>query len=375
MKIDPFQMTSLRTASLEPRPRRWKRLVLGFAVFAVGLLALATWLFSCLRIEQGKHGIAAIGGPPASYWIPVLWIPRRLQPWLERPVYITHVAFHTDCGDPQEGLRRLGTRTSVRSVSYAGRFHSPDMLPLLAQTFPLLQGLQIRGTSPLSPADCRAMQQMTQLQTLAVETPVEPGGMAELGRHPNAKQLRWNFDLRGTSEASLRELAELSATRLRLVVSPPDFLMIAKGIDASSTPLPNLVHLAVDLGSSPTVRPVSPKMNAAMKSLTRLPRLTHLSLSNCGVDDSGVLHLESLSGLQNLDLAHSRVTDVGCRSLSKLSNLHALNLGDSQITIAGVRELRTLTLMRALSIKSCSKLPRQANLSLPPEFSKGNVKW
>lgn len=357
-----------------------RRVVLGTTLLGLGFLALALWILSWPRVQQGQHGIAAIGGPPGSYWIPSQWIPLRIRPWLERPSYITHVAFHTDFGDPLEGMRLLGTRDSVRKVDFSGRFHGPEMLPQLSRTFPALQELRISKTNSLSPGDCHAIQQMTKLRSLNLAVPVEPGGFAELARHPNARHMGWRLNLHETSEKSLRELVEIPATSLRLKLSPADFQLFALAIDSSSAPLPKLKYFGINIDPYPSrypsgVHPVLPEMNVSMKSLQRLPRLTHLILSNCGIDDTGVQHLESMIGLQNLDLAHSQVTDAGCRSLAKLTNLHALNLGDSRITMEGVRELRTLNQMRALSIKQCPNLPRNAKHALPQELSKANVKW
>jgi Leucine-rich repeat (LRR) protein len=78
----------------------------------------------------------------------------------------------------------------------------------------------------------------------------------------------------------------------------------------------------------------------ALRSLSGMPDLRSLDLSETKITDAGVAVLAEHRNLQSLDLSQTGVTDVALPPLVKLPYLSQLDLRETQITEAAVRELR-----------------------------------
>jgi Leucine-rich repeat (LRR) protein len=87
--------------------------------------------------------------------------------------------------------------------------------------------------------------------------------------------------------------------------------------------------------------------------IARIPHLTDLSLAACrGITDSGLAHLEPLTGLTRLDLGDTQVTDWGLAHLEGLTNLTDLSLRDTEVTDEGMVHLEGLSGLTRLNLWS-----------------------
>lgn len=77
-----------------------------------------------------------------------------------------------------------------------------------------------------------------------------------------------------------------------------------------------------------------------------------LYLSNTGVTDAELTHLERLPGLRYLNLYYSGVTDAGLVHLERLTRLERLSLTNAQVTDAGLAHLHGLTSLRWLYLNN-----------------------
>jgi hypothetical protein len=77
---------------------------------------------------------------------------------------------------------------------------------------------------------------------------------------------------------------------------------------------------------------------AVLAQLTKLPRLSRLSLRGIPLTDRNLRHIEHL-GIESLDLQDTRVTDAGMDSLATLGQLRYLDVRRTRVTQQGVQEL------------------------------------
>jgi Leucine-rich repeat (LRR) protein len=82
--------------------------------------------------------------------------------------------------------------------------------------------------------------------------------------------------------------------------------------------------------------------NDGLAYLKKLPQLTSLNLSSCGLSNEGLSFLAGLTLLERLDLSYcNRITDVGLKFLWVLRNLVYLNLqGCVKASNGGISKLR-----------------------------------
>lgn len=85
-------------------------------------------------------------------------------------------------------------------------------------------------------------------------------------------------------------------------------------------------------------------------TISRMTRLTRLTLQGSNVSDDDLRHLARLTNLEELNLWHTGVGDAGVTSISGMTTLKSLQLGDTRITDAAVRELSKLTELRQLAL-------------------------
>lgn len=115
----------------------------------------------------------------------------------------------------------------------------------------------------------------------------------------------------------------------------------------------DLEKLVGEIGACPSVTYLNLSENRkitdeGMLHLARIPHLTGLNLSSCGITDTGLSRLTVLSRLATLNLSYcNRITDVGLKHLRKLNRLTYLDLqGCVKASQKGVAllERRTLTI-------------------------------
>ena len=91
--------------------------------------------------------------------------------------------------------------------------------------------------------------------------------------------------------------------------------------------------------------------NEGLPVLSKMPHLTWLNLSACGITDTGLAHLAPLQYLTHLDLSFcNRLTDLGLKHLKRLRNLNFVDLqGCAKIIHGGVARInkRGLTIHEA----------------------------
>jgi hypothetical protein len=84
--------------------------------------------------------------------------------------------------------------------------------------------------------------------------------------------------------------------------------------------------------------------------LDDLPKLCFLGLSDTMVTDSGMKHLQGLSGLGFLLLGNTQITDVGLCHIADLQRLDELNLGGTLVTDNGLKKLAGLSQLQVLGL-------------------------
>jgi len=69
-------------------------------------------------------------------------------------------------------------------------------------------------------------------------------------------------------------------------------------------------------------------------------RLDILGLRDTAITDTGLAHLEVLTGIKGLNLSGTKVTDAGLAHLKSMSRLTKLNVKNTAVTEAGVKEAK-----------------------------------
>jgi Leucine-rich repeat (LRR) protein len=130
-----------------------------------------------------------------------------------------------------------------------------------------------------------------------------------------------------------------------------------------------------------------------MASLTKLPVLEHLDLSECGgihdsaaelistidslkqlnlwltmVSDSGVERISRMSKLEWLNLDNTQITDIGVANLKSMKGLTWLHLGSNRVTDASVESLVSMRQLKYLKVAHCPGLSMQAKNRLKSEL-------
>lgn len=87
-----------------------------------------------------------------------------------------------------------------------------------------------------------------------------------------------------------------------------------------------------------------------LRAITYLPNLKELFLNHTTVDDSSMLHLQSLNELEFLAISDTSITNDSLSILGRLPNLQNLSLARTNVTDAGIEKLRRLTHLKALDL-------------------------
>ena len=88
-----------------------------------------------------------------------------------------------------------------------------------------------------------------------------------------------------------------------------------------------------------------------LKELTRLKKLTHLSLEGTKVTDSGLETLKEFQELTCVNLKNTAATDAGMPSLLNLPHLEALCLDSTQVSDKGLESLQGMSTLKNLDLK------------------------
>jgi hypothetical protein len=75
-----------------------------------------------------------------------------------------------------------------------------------------------------------------------------------------------------------------------------------------------------------------------------------VELGDSAVTDTGMMHLQVLTGLEQLFLGCTQVSDVGLEHLKELTLLEKLFLGETQISDSGLESLKGLTAMKFMDL-------------------------
>jgi hypothetical protein len=115
-------------------------------------------------------------------------------------------------------------------------------------------------------------------------------------------------------------------------------------------------------------------VDADLKSVGKLSKLTSLLLGGTGITDQGLAELHNLGDLESLHLQNTPITDAGMAHLAALPRLTILDISGTKITDAGLKEiakcqqlnwlLMSRTAITDEGLKSLEKLPRIGRLSI-----------
>jgi hypothetical protein len=94
--------------------------------------------------------------------------------------------------------------------------------------------------------------------------------------------------------------------------------------------------------------------DAALEALSRLPKLSRMSLQKNAFNDAGLAHLAEMRCLRALwiGMSKGKITDAGLAHLSGLEDLEELDVQQSQITDAGLEHLKGLRNLRSLYLST-----------------------
>jgi hypothetical protein len=95
-----------------------------------------------------------------------------------------------------------------------------------------------------------------------------------------------------------------------------------------------------------------------LKSLARLPKLSHLFLAETAIGDDGLAHVAALAALEWVDVSKTRITPAGLSALIELKQLKVLNLEDTAIDDGAVPHLARLPQLETLQLRGTRVSPR-----------------
>ncbi len=98
----------------------------------------------------------------------------------------------------------------------------------------------------------------------------------------------------------------------------------------------------------------SPIGDAALEALSKLPKLSRISMQQNAFTDAGLAHLAEMQQLRSLWIGMSKgqITDAGLAHLAGLEDLEQLDVQKSQITDAGLEHLYGLKSLRNLYLST-----------------------
>lgn len=129
--------------------------------------------------------------------------------------------------------------------------------------------------------------------------------------------------------------AQVSSVKVESPLVRVDFLTgVSKCDDSKVAGLLPIKENVVQLDLGRTVI-----TDAALKTVSQLPRLISLDLRQTKVTDAGLEALVGLKKLETLNLYGTEITDAGLKHLAKIKSLKNVYLWQSKATKAGVKQL------------------------------------
>jgi Leucine-rich repeat (LRR) protein len=89
-------------------------------------------------------------------------------------------------------------------------------------------------------------------------------------------------------------------------------------------------------------------VNAGLKRLRTLKKLTTLNFNTTGIGDDGLREIARCKSLTALFLRNTQISDAGLKQLTDVTNLSELDVSGTRITDTGLKELVRLTKLRTL---------------------------
>ena len=187
---------------------------------------------------------------------------------------------------------------------FSNSYTDSDEALRIAPAFPCLKRLYLnKGQATDESLACLA--DLTGLETFFIwdATAITDSGAKHLANLENLKTIHINHSLMG--DAALEAISKLSKLT-RISMQRNDFTDTG------------LAHLA------------------DMKQLRSL----WIGMGKGTITDAGLVHLGGLDNLEDLELQNSQITDAGLEHFTELKNLRRLNLGQSHVTDNGLAALR-----------------------------------
>ena len=255
-----------------------------------------------------------------------------------------------------EGLMNLSNLTNLIELDLSDDNISDAGVASLAG-LTKLRKLSLQGAD-VTDAGIDALQHMSQLEELSLyRTKVSNAGLAKLAALKNLRSLDLRYS-RATG-AGVRELTA-SLPNIDVLIQdssapPPKRTKDASLVANQGEPaiaewlraIGGKVELAGEHISSVSLKGTT-ITDAELAILTKLPRLTDLSLQRTEVSSIGLAHLSSVTSLQKLDLADTLLGDAALESLKPLTNLRVLHIDGTLVEGSGLAQLAELTNLREL---------------------------
>lgn len=118
--------------------------------------------------------------------------------------------------------------------------------------------------------------------------------------------------------------------------------------DVSSDALPIIAKFFPELEALDIARTVIKDAN--IKELSKLKKLTFLSLHHNNITDAGARELGLCKNLRNLNLRGTQVTDGTASSIAMLHNLEVLNFLSTNLSDAGFAKFSTLKKLKHITV-------------------------
>ena len=158
-----------------------------------------------------------------------------------------------------------------------------------------------------------------------------PGITSEVFDQVGKLESLTNFSFGGAviDESHVKRISNLNLTRLSLNNSQ----IAKKCVGTIASLFPDLEHLHL-AGSDIT--------DSDIESISKLNKLTVLSLSETRVGDGGMAGLNELTELQFLHLSNTAVSDEGLAKLSRLTKLKYIHIDSTSVTRSGIERFQEM---------------------------------
>jgi hypothetical protein len=284
-------------------------------------------------------------------------IERHLPEWLKRHYKRGLLATLDDDGN-------------VVSIT-AGEVMSDELLGQL-KTLPKLRELDVESAKQITPAGLKSLGALAALQKLSLyglyhnKEGLGDAAVQSIVALKSLRELRLNGC--GTTDVGMRLLEGMPQLRHLELYGEARLTDAAL---ASVAKLKRLTHLSLDsyVGTEQGWMRFSKdalRSLAVLQELEHLhlvgqdvaaetlqfPRLKTLSLGGASVDDACAPRIAACRGLQSLNLVYTNISDEGLQTLADLPELRRLNLDSRVVTDAGIKHLKRLPKLQHVSLRA-----------------------